>query len=381
MVYNGLEIRTDGTFTGCCITSKRYHNKEGKRFNVERDAIADVWNSEDRRNFIDNFDNEFETHCRQCADVEKVGGESKRLREIKYWKLRDDVTQLPIYTGDDLEFLDLKMGNTCNLACSICGPNASSKWSSIYKTLGIDAQKITQWQETDKFWNQFDDLISKVRRIELAGGEPFMIKKQEKLIKSLVERDLAKDIEITWFTNCTMWPENLIKYFKEFKLIRIMLSLDNTEKQFEYIRWPGNWDQAYSVFKKWNELSHSGIIDLGISHSIGMLNAWWLPEFHKWCREHKVKIFNNLVMSPMSSRDLPHEFKLKIKEKYSELCTDPEYQINPIIGADNWFTDFMMENNGDWERAIDYYKHTLLTTRNTELFNSAFPELRKYFNG
>lgn len=374
MIYNGLEIRTDGTFTSCCITSKRYQTHEGRRFNVEVDAIKDVWNSEDRKDFIENFDTYFDTHCQQCSDVESTGGESKRLREIKYWKIRDDVEQLRIFDDKDIEFLDLKMGNTCNLACSICGPNASSKWSSLYKTYKIPANKITQWQESDEFWSQFDELITKIRRIELAGGEPFMIKKQETLLKKLVELDIAKDIEITWFTNCTIWPEKLVKYFTEFKIVRIMLSLDNTGKQFEYIRWPGKWDETYEIFKKWNSLKNDGIIDLGISHSVGMLNAWWLPEFHAWCREHEVKIFNNLIMQPMSSRDLPEEFKHKVREKFERECTDPAYQINPIIGGSNWFTDFMMKS-GDYERAIDYYKTVIKRSRSDINFGDVFPEL------
>lgn len=378
MVYNGLEIRTDGSFTSCCITSKRFQ-KDGKRFNVEIDTIDDVWNSDDRKDFIENFDTYFSTECKQCADVEKVGGESKRLREIKYWKMRDNTDTLRIFNEHDIEFLDLKMGNTCNLACSICGPNASSKWSSLYKTYKIPANKITQWQESDEFWSQFDELISKIRRIELAGGEPFMIKKQETLLKKLVELDIAKDIEITWFTNCTIWPQHLLKYFEEFKIVRIMLSLDNTGKQFEYIRWPGKWDQAYDTFKKWNNLKEQGIIDLGISHSIGMLNAWWLPEFHAWCREHEVKIFNNLIMQPMSSRDLPKEFKYKIRDKFERECISPDFQINPIIGRDNWFTDFMMEK-GDYDRAIDYYKTVIKRSRSDVDFNDVFPELRKYFD-
>ena len=35
-----------------------------------------------------------------------------------------------------------------------------------------------------------------------------MIKKQKILLQFLVDKDIAKNIEITWFTNCTMYRKN-----------------------------------------------------------------------------------------------------------------------------------------------------------------------------
>ena len=60
MVYNGLEIRTYGEFTSCCITSKKYGDENGRRYNVETDYISTVWNSDDRKEFVQNFDAESE---------------------------------------------------------------------------------------------------------------------------------------------------------------------------------------------------------------------------------------------------------------------------------------------------------------------------------
>ena len=34
------------------------------------------------------------------------------------------------------------MGNTCNLACAICGSHSSSKWGSIDKSFGIEYKPI-----------------------------------------------------------------------------------------------------------------------------------------------------------------------------------------------------------------------------------------------
>ena len=378
MIYNSLEIQTNGSFTSCCTTRRYFHKENGEQYNVESDGVQAVWNSEDRKNFIDNFDTEYYTYCQACVQVEDSGGESKRLREIRFWdeyyRKTENKDKKPEYlTSDKLEVLDLKMGNTCNLACAICSPHSSSKWASIYKQLGVNQSFLpTQWQERDSFWNELSDISSNIKKIELTGGEPFMIKKQEILLDRLVELDIAKDIEITWITNCTQWPTKLVSYFKEFKMVRIMLSLDNTHEQFEYIRYPAKWETTFEIFNKFKKLRDDGIIELGISHSIGALNIWRLPEFHAWCREHKVNVYNNVIMNPMTAKDLPEDFKQVVMEKLSKQV-DPSFQVNPIIGEDNWFSKFMMLE-GDVNKLKDKLSFSD-KTRNMRYYD-VFPELK-----
>lgn len=372
MINNGFEIRANGTFASCCITSKRFLDENGKQFNIKNNSINEVWNSADRKQFVENFDNEYPIHCKECKEMEDSGAtNSKRLNEIKNFSDDFDPTE-----SMKIKYLDLKMGTTCNLACAICAPHVSSKWASIYKANNWGGDVSEQWHEKDSFWDELPTIVNDIKRIELTGGEPFMIKKQEALLKYFTENNLADGIEITWITNCTIWPTNLIKYFKEFKMIRIMLSLDNTHEQFEYIRWPAVWDSTYDIFLKFKELQNQGVINLGISHSIGMLNAWHLPEFHAWGREHEVPVYNNIIMAPLSVKDLPLEMKLKIKEKF-KATSDPSYQVNPIVGEDNWFTKFMMID-GDFDTAKSMHDSRILTTRGNDAFKQAFPELVTY---
>jgi len=369
MVSNGFEIRSNGTFSSCCVSDKLFVDSEGKPYNVNTHNIQEVLDSQDRKDFIENFDKHFKTDCRRCLDVEIAGGDSKRINEIR--NFGND-------PGDpnQIKYLDLKMGNTCNLACSICWPGASSKWASIFRKEGWGDPRIEQWQEKDSFWQQMGILSANSKRIELSGGEPFMIKKQSKLIEFLVESGQASEIDILWITNCTVWPKNIVEHFKHFKMVRIMLSLDNTHEQFEYLRWPGVWKDTYEVFLKWRELDKQGIINLGISYSINMLNIWNTPDFHAWAREHEVRVYNNIVWDPMSVSALPLVFKKLVMEKFA-LSNDPSFQTNPAVGADNWITKFMMQE-GDTSQAIKYHNHRVIKTRGREAFENAFPVLANY---
>ena len=67
---------------------------------------------------------------------------------------------------------DLKMGNTCNLACAICGSHSSSKWGSIDKSFGIEYKPYNKWQDEDRFWEDLNNHVEDLNRVELAGGEP-----------------------------------------------------------------------------------------------------------------------------------------------------------------------------------------------------------------
>lgn len=367
---NGLEIRSNGKFSPCCVSNRFIKDEQSKHFNINDGAsVVDVWNSPDRKKFIEDFDNEFDIYCKNCKDIEDSGGESKRLQEIK--------NLTPDADHNNLNFLDIKMGNTCNLQCVMCGPAASSKWASTYKTLGLSDVRIEQWQELDSFWEELHNITHHVTRLEISGGEPFLIKKQEKLIKYLVDNNLAKNIDILWITNSTVWPDYLVKYLPHFKISRIMLSLDNTHEQFEYIRHPAKWDDTYEIFLKFKELHDKDEIILGISHSITSLNVMLLPEFIEWCRTHKVPVYNNMVHNFLCIRDMPKEFKEKAAEILASI-TESSFQTNPIIGEDNWLIQYMMQD-GDHDRAKRYYNTVILPTRGREAFEKAFPELTDYF--
>ena len=56
-----------------------------KKANAHYHTITEILKDSDRNDWIKNFDDYYETDCKQCYEVEKTGGESKRQREIKLW--------------------------------------------------------------------------------------------------------------------------------------------------------------------------------------------------------------------------------------------------------------------------------------------------------
>ena len=382
-VLNALELTTTGEYRACCVTTKAFQDENNEKFNVATATIDEVIKSKDRQDWIQNFDDVFETDCRQCHEVETAGGESKRLREINYWQTYHNIEKTNIanviHDQNKLEVLDLKLGNVCNLACATCHPASSTKWNSLYKQyLGEFSTLNQNWQDTDKFWDDLIKHVAHIKKIEIAGGEPFMNKKQKRLINYLVDNDLAKNIDITWITNSTFYEEDVVDKFKYFRNVSVMISIDNTHEQFEYMRFPAKWDESYNIFLKYKKLNDNGIINLGISHTISFLNVYRLPEFWSWAREHKVNVFNNLVMWPYCVQMLPDEFKQIVKERL-ESESDPSYQNNPAVGKDNWLVKFMMQtHNISMQQQLESLK--FVNSTRDGYFERAFPELVELVN-
>ena len=76
--------------------------------------------------------------CLRCYAEEAKGMNSKRVEEIKNYPeytidVAREVTDSTGYMKDvQLEFVELRLGNTCNVACRTCNPASSSKWRNDY---------------------------------------------------------------------------------------------------------------------------------------------------------------------------------------------------------------------------------------------------------
>ncbi len=81
-------------------------------------------------------------------------------------------------------FLDLKLGNICNLKCRICGSWSSSQFateelnqmhSNEEKKASMPYQMLRAgaWpRENQQFWQQIESVLTDIRYIEFTGGEP-----------------------------------------------------------------------------------------------------------------------------------------------------------------------------------------------------------------
>jgi hypothetical protein len=138
--------------------------------------------------------------CLKCYKEEQEGISSKRIWETGTWHYNDvDIPKLIEETEEDgsvpykLQYLDLRLGHTCNLKCIMCSPHDSSLWVPefkkvfpifksplVQKQLTWDPESFNnQWHENPEFWREIYDQIPNIKELYFAGGEPLLIKEHK----------------------------------------------------------------------------------------------------------------------------------------------------------------------------------------------------------
>ena len=197
--YNGLRVANGGYVMPCCFydESKPFKDKNGRIIKTDTHTFEEMMNNPDRKQLIDDLENGiYHDGCKRCWDDEKYHGESRRTRD-----LRLGYEEKPI-----VKYLELNLGNTCNLACRMCGVGASIKWFDEHRAIhdesgGHSDDKVykewvrTQYksyEEESMFWNELEKSLPYVQQIDMYGGEPMLVKKQWETLKKSIELGYAK---------------------------------------------------------------------------------------------------------------------------------------------------------------------------------------------
>jgi MoaA/NifB/PqqE/SkfB family radical SAM enzyme len=197
-----------------------------------------------------------------------------------------------------LMFLDLKLGNICNLKCRICGSWSSSQFATEelnHLEPGQDKKssfhytmlKQGAWpRENPVLWRELAAVADQIRYIEFTGGEPFMIEEHFDLLRSLVSAGLAPNIEIHYNTNGTQWPRDAASIWKYFKLVEIAFSIDDLGPRFEYQRTNAQWTEVESNIAQFRELRrHLPNIQLQVCSTVNVYNVCYLEELSHWIEQ------------------------------------------------------------------------------------------------
>ena len=118
-----IETTPLGSTRPCCLFTD-----EIPEYNLKTHTLEDAFNSKFMRNLRRSFRRgERPDGCRNCWREEDAGKKSKRQYMLEKFKNED--VDYSSNNGVELKFLDLKLGNICNLKCRICGSWSSSKWA------------------------------------------------------------------------------------------------------------------------------------------------------------------------------------------------------------------------------------------------------------
>ncbi|CAB4164024.1 COG0535 Predicted Fe-S oxidoreductases [uncultured Caudovirales phage] len=290
-----LETSPIGTVRPCCLADDEIVDDAGNKFDLHQAGFQNIQDSSHMRDLRQEFiDGKQPKTCRKCWNEERGGRTSKRMHTLDRLK-----HMLPeqSWTADakPLMFLDLKLGNICNLKCRICGSWSSSTFAvEELKNLpvGEDSKnnhhftmlRAGAWpRENPSFWQEIAHVSKQIQYIEFTGGEPFMIREHFDMLQRLVDQGLADNIEIHYNTNGTQWPNDAENIWKHFKLVEIAFSIDDVAERFEYQRSNAVWTEVCDNIQKFKELRNRyKNIQLQVCCTVNVFNVYYLETVAQW---------------------------------------------------------------------------------------------------
>jgi MoaA/NifB/PqqE/SkfB family radical SAM enzyme len=290
-----LETSPIGTVRPCCLADDEIVDNNGVKFDLNTASFSDIQNSNSMQSLRQQFlDGQQPQTCRKCWREERSGRTSKRMHTLD--RLKHMLPDQP-WTADakPLMFLDLKLGNICNLKCRICGSWSSSTFATEELQF-IDQKedrkqnhhyqmlKAGAWpRENPTFWREIDQVSDQIRYIEFTGGEPFMIREHFDMLQGLVDRGIAHNIEIHYNTNGTQWPEQAESIWRHFKHVEIAFSIDDVGQRFEYQRSNAVWTEVEQNIARFRDLRRRNQnISLQVCCTVNVFNVYYLETVAKW---------------------------------------------------------------------------------------------------
>ena len=407
-----IATKTWGNIMPCCVG-------EPLNENLNVTTFSKAWNSKSMRNLRQKMlKGKKSPVCKRCYDEEKIGIASHRTRSNDYWKDYYSFNQLVEKTdtkgffSEKPVYLDLRLGNKCNLECTMCGPQEAVRWESLsekvykhaktstlkkymknrqkvifgdnlseknYNYIKIDPSKL--WYEREEIKQDLYKQIPFLKRVTIAGGEPLLIKEHHKFLEECIQQKSAQNISLHYHTNGTVLSSELFDKWRQFESVMVFISLDDIKERNYYIRYPCSWKRIEKnlemIDKKAPKNVHPKILC-----TIQIKNIFYFDKFLSFLAEKKFNKFHSsyddvihteVVHHPyfLSCQLLPQNVKEIVSKKFEEIYKNFPIRTNRF----KTIVDFMnAEDKSDLLYLFKDYIQALDKARGTD-FGKTFPEL------
>lgn len=387
--------------------------------------LDQIWNEPElhklREEMVHGHSTEMiETVCTRCIETETNGYVSTRMHSNKSVQNDDqaqkELERLVKFVSENkgaeypipnvVHTIRIKTwGNYCNLQCLMCSPEDSSGVAKELMEIGeMSAGDILLRSEQranmkmpwtppliyhsdhnvdmEDFWN----LVKRTKRIQLIGGETWLIKPNVRILEKCVEEGWAKDITIFCFSNNFGHPnmDYILDLLSQFKSVIYKCSLELWGEKNNYIRYPSDWNEVYGNMIKISKMPN---VQIGFNPTINPINAGYADELLKGAMEFGVEPSFMHIGRPswFTLKSVPEDIKNHHLDRlynnsyevinklskvidYLEQAQFDEYWYHHMIGAilkrDQNRGDSILNNFPEWKphfERIAYYrfKHDL----------------------
>jgi sulfatase maturation enzyme AslB (radical SAM superfamily) len=269
--------------------------------------------------------------------------------------------------------IDLMFNISCNLACRICGPDSSTFWQKHLKENNLWNLPTTLPDNKDQVISALGQLdLSNLRQLVFCGGETLLGQEYWDVAEWLVNNVPAADKNLTlcFQTNGTqsILPRNY-DIISKCHLVKLHVSLDGIERQFEYQRWPAKWDQVVDNILSLKQTLPSNVMFV-VEETISIFNLAYLNNLEAWTKQ-------NFAYN-----------------KEGDIINHTRHLAGGIFNIYNCSQEYMlaMQNTPysdliptDWKESPNNIKHMISTikqfdTLRNESFEQIFPEVAEFYS-
>jgi sulfatase maturation enzyme AslB (radical SAM superfamily) len=395
--------------------------ENGENYHASRDSFLQARNSdvmkELRRDLLSGKKPEV---CRLCWQEESVGTVSRRKREVvRYPKIVKKIEEFGNPDGSidhtqfPLTYIDLRLGNNCNLKCRYCGPSDSRSWYDDFVKLHFEnspeapnfnfygtkydlvkngpswdvSNDDFSWPQNPQFLTMLDQLLDYVDRLYFTGGEPTLIKAHWDLLDSCVKKGIAKNIYLEYNSNLSVLTDKHFETWSHFRGVGLGCSIDGYGDAAAYLRPPVPWATVDNTFRK---IANAGFrIDALISSTLSIFNLLNYMEIIRYNLEFispnisRIPVFHFLenpahyspkILSQAAKNFVIHSYDCFFKEISVKLSLREQLQL-----AHAFKTISTYLHSEDRSHLIkDFYRETeRLDALRGQEFRKVFPEIHK----
>lgn len=283
------------------------------------------------------------SQCKRCQMEHEARGNSRNNWETEkhkdFFTYEDAVARTledGTFVDPELQDYDMRLGNQCNLRCVMCFPGEASKWYDIYEEVmesdffTVDGTKYNinstqndfNWIRTRDNINKVVDASPNLKKIKFGGGEPIIIKQHMDILRGLIDKDYAKNVELEYSINITTLPEILFPLWKHFKRVILCCSLDAVGLANEAIRYPTKWEKVEANLKLIDNTEDH--IQAFTSTTVNILSLEHFADLMEWIDKQQWKKINKFEGHPNLASHLVYN------PKYLSIAILEQHQFERI---------------------------------------------------
>lgn len=248
-----VRFNPNGTVSRCG------HMIDPPQFQTLKDLESSQWLGDIKEKFTQG---QWPAECQRCKKTELESNTSIRLNAIEL-----DQQETP----DDYLQVGGVLDNLCNAGCLTCNDDHSTRIGSL------SGRIFTVVDNSNAFWQLPQ---SRIRHLDINGGEPSYSKNYKRLLKQLPPN--LKTLRLN--TNCSTVLTELEDIAKQGIDVTVTVSCDGIGAVHEFVRWPIPWQDFYNNLMTYKSMP----VKLNLWTTVSVLNIDDLPNIIAFAQEHRI---------------------------------------------------------------------------------------------